>query len=877
MIYHCCSENTNRRSAIRKHPELNGVDFLEVRREEIVPPSIEKAYKIILEVHFLKALIPLIIEPKNIQIVGGEKIDDIAALHVTPPIMTTPPDGRETIIEIELNKEGDFSIYELRFVEDNTRGEISPLKGIDRLLSSISFSFKADCPTELDCKTEPVECVEEQPEPSPNINYLVKDYASFRQLMYDRIATLIPNWETPNPASLESNLVELLAYTADYLSYRQDAITSEAYLGTARKLISASRHARLLDYFVDYGSNAKTWLHLHIGAGTSGVGITQGNTKIVTKINGVSKTVFKEEEPEFKLALKNNATIFEPMEDVMLYAEHNEFHFYTFGEEECCLPKGATSGVLKGDFQNLKEGDVIILSEIMGPETGVPNDANPKHRHAVRLTNIVYEEDINLAFYLSPSSPPEESTFKLTRIEWQEKDALPFTLCISTKNYKNVSVAYGNNVLVDHGYTIKDEKESSIHPKIATQKAGFFYADSKNGNQDCEDKERIPIPIRYNPILKNRGLTFSTPLEKVFPLPKKKTIYKNTEYKKYSIAELEKRLDGTSYPSITLHATDLNGVSSEWIPMQDLLTDSAANNRHFVVEMEADGIAHIRFGNDKNGKRPNDDTSFKATYRIGTGIEGNIGANTLAHLITDNAELIAAMRTTEASVWNPLPTFGGRATESMESIKQYAPQAFRTQERAVTLKDYEEKAISCNDDVQKATANRRWTGSWHTNFIAIDRKGDKKIDDEFKTSLINCLDKYRMAGTDLAIDAPIFISLDIIMSVCVKQNFFRGEIKKLLQQRFSSKILPNGKLGFFHPDNFSFGQPLYLSSLYALAQGIEGVQSVEVIKFQRQGDNSSDGIDVGKLTFGREEIARLDNNPNFRNKGIIQFEMKGGR
>ena len=43
-------------------------------------------------------------------------------------------------------------------------------------------------------------------------------------------------------------LVELLAYAGDQLSYYQDAVATEAYLGTARRRVSVRRHARLVDY-----------------------------------------------------------------------------------------------------------------------------------------------------------------------------------------------------------------------------------------------------------------------------------------------------------------------------------------------------------------------------------------------------------------------------------------------------------------------------------------------------------------------------------------------------------------------------------------------------------------------------------------------------
>ena len=55
-------------------------------------------------------------------------------------------------------------------------------------------------------------------------------------------------------------LVELLAYSADQLSYYQDAVATEAYLGTARRRASVRRHARLVDYAMHDGANARAWV-----------------------------------------------------------------------------------------------------------------------------------------------------------------------------------------------------------------------------------------------------------------------------------------------------------------------------------------------------------------------------------------------------------------------------------------------------------------------------------------------------------------------------------------------------------------------------------------------------------------------------------------
>ena len=139
-----------------------------------------------------------------------------------------------------------------------------PPDGFDPILSRVAFSFKVECPSEFDCLLDEV-CPSERIE-APAINYLAKDYASFRQLMLDRLAVVMPNWQERNPADVGIALVEVLAYVGDYLSYYQDAVATEAYLGTARQRVSLRRHARLLDYVMHEGCNARTWVHVTVDA-----------------------------------------------------------------------------------------------------------------------------------------------------------------------------------------------------------------------------------------------------------------------------------------------------------------------------------------------------------------------------------------------------------------------------------------------------------------------------------------------------------------------------------------------------------------------------------------------------------------------------------
>jgi hypothetical protein len=93
----------------------------------------------------------------------------------------------------------------------------------------------------------------------------------------------------------------------------------------------------------------------------------------------------------------------------------------------------------------------------------------------------------------------------------------------------------------------------------------------------------------------------------------------------------------------------------------------------------------------------------------------------------------------------------------------------------------------------------------------------------------------------------------------------------------SSDVLPDGTLGVFHPDNFSFGQPVHLSRVIAAAQAVEGVDSVRVDGFRRLSDPSSTSLDEGVIEIGDLEIAQLANNPSFPERGKLALAAGGGK
>jgi hypothetical protein len=134
-----------------------------------------------------------------------------------------------------------------------------------------------------------------------------------------------------------------------------------------------------------------------------------------------------------------------------------------------------------------------------------------------------------------------------------------------------------------------------------------------------------------------------------------------------------------------------------------------------------------------------------------------------------------------------------------------------------------------------------------------------------------------MAGHDLELDEPHYVSLEVELFVCVRPDYFRSDVKRRLLDVLSNRDLGSGRRGLFHPDEFSFGQTIYLSPILAAARDVAGVASANVVTFQRQGIDEQEYLEAGRLELDRLEIARLDNDPNFPEHGVLRIELSGGK
>lgn len=830
MIYFCSSKN--RRALVLSSPALNGIDFLEV----VGPTRCGNQLALTL----LKDARSLTLTPGNFVLTGGTPV----AINSVSPATDEEP----FVITIDLAGSGDFSPYQIAIVAGPDISD--PPEGIDPQLSTVTFSFKAGCPTPADCL--PDNCCPSSVRQAPDINYMAKDYGAIRQSMLDRIAVLVPTWTETHAADLGIAMIESLAYAADHLSYQQDAVSTESYIGTARSRISLRRHAKLVDYTVAEGCNARVFVALTLAPGMDNIFVPAGTTFCLRQ-PGVPVSVRWSDPLGERLTTAPNP-IFASMADATLFAEQENIDFYTWSDTNCCLPPGATEATLSGHRNTLAPGTILIFEEVLGPDTGNAADANPANRCTVLLTSVSTTD-----YKGRPLVDPLTGE-AITHITWADGDALRFPLCISsttdsehgTLPVHGVSVAHGNIVPADHGVTIEAEVLPSVPPAPLDP--------AQSGGCNCGQTAAAPSPVpRYHPHLSTSPVTFSPNFQGFSPAPNGVS----------SAAAFLAPDPKQATPQIALNSSD----GSSWAPFADLLS-SGDNDTVFVVEVERDGTPFLRFGDNVHGQAPDAGLTFTANYRIGNGSSGNIGRDTLGHVLIGSD--FPSPPGTIATVRNPLPATGGVDAETMNHIVQYAPFTYQSQLRCVTEDDYGNAATQL-PDIREARGTLRWTGSWYTAFVSVDPVATMTSTVVKETT--SSLTLLRMMGTDLSVEGAVLVGLRIEMEICVDPGHFQGDVFEALMHLFIAGNRCNGQAGLLNPANFNFGETVYGSPLIAAAQSVEGVLSATLTAFARMHApaGSPDGLTTGYLTMGRLEIPRCDNDPNHLDRGVFLLHMDGGK
>ncbi|MFX0194745.1 MAG: baseplate J/gp47 family protein [Candidatus Hodarchaeota archaeon] len=176
------------------------------------------------------------------------------------------------------------------------------------------------------------------------IDYMARDYESFKQAMISLIPSKLSNWTDRSEADFGIVLIEIFAHMADILSYYQDRVANESFLATAKERRSVIQHLRLIGYELEPAAAASGELSLIVSNDkTDAVQINKGD-QFATKSSETEKSIRFEYVSQSPLEIDLSTLV----------------------------PDTAGTGFKKFVGIPVKEGQ-IIKDEILGVSDGKPN------------------------------------------------------------------------------------------------------------------------------------------------------------------------------------------------------------------------------------------------------------------------------------------------------------------------------------------------------------------------------------------------------------------------------------------------------------------------------------------------------------------------
>jgi hypothetical protein len=281
--------------------------------------------------------------------------------------------------------------------------------------------------------------------------------------------------------------------------------------------------------------------------------------------------------------------------------------------------------------------------------------------------------------------------------------------------------------------------------------------------------------------------------------------------------------------------TQLGGIPSAWT-QRDTLAFSRAAQPDYVIEIDEDDDATIIFGDGNFGAIPPVGAQIIATYRVGGGADGNVPAGAIQTIV--GASQLALLG---AQVANPTPSTGGAERESIQFAVDHAPAVFRSFKRAVTADDYVHLALSF-PGVGKVQA--RSTG-WNNVTLYVAPEGGGKVSDTLEANLKAFFEDKRMLSQIIEVADVTYIPIFVTAEIGVESYFVRSEVQANVQKAVADL------LAF---DNVDFGQTIYLSKFYEVAEEVPGTLFVNITEFRR-GDVTAPAIEPsGRIQLASQEV-----------------------
>lgn len=307
--------------------------------------------------------------------------------------------------------------------------------------------------------------------------------------------------------------------------------------------------------------------------------------------------------------------------------------------------------------------------------------------------------------------------------------------------------------------------------------------------------------------------------------------------------------------SINVYVQD-GDVYSKWTQVQHLI-DYGPSDTVYTVFLNENNVVTINFGDGVSGAIPTAYSEIRAKYVVGGGTIGNVSSNTLTNIfyVTGLSESQLTALQGSVTVTNPGTGIGGSDPESNDQIRIAAPASIRSGNRAVSLNDFADIALSVSG-VGKAKANASiWTSV--TVYIApsrtaLDTDPQPGLDDNgdpsaeylrLKKDVETVLADKLLIGTSVTIQPPTYVDVVVNLQYAIIDQYTPAEVEANIK---TALLTGFGYLGV------NFKDTIYPQDLEFVIQQAPGVKTVKVLNLFELG-----GSGLNTLVGGPGELYRF--------------------
>ena len=241
------------------------------------------------------------------------------------------------------------------------------------------------------------------------------------------------------------------------------------------------------------------------------------------------------------------------------------------------------------------------------------------------------------------------------------------------------------------------------------------------------------------------------------------------------------------------------------------------------------------------GYIPTPNTTLFIQYRVGGGLESNVGVNvinTVGNVLFDvngaSSEIANAVRNS-IQCTNVTAAIGGANPPSVEEVRNLVTFNFSSQNRAVTIGDYysliqkmpgqfgipaKVGIIENNNKINVVLLTQDTNGKMTQNVPTV-----------LKDNVANYLAKYRMMNDYISVTTGKVIDLAFEIYISIAKNTNQNSIISDVITKVNDYMIPQAR---------EFGQNVLISEIKSIVQNIEGVVNISDVKvFGRVGGKYS--------------------------------------